>query len=114
MSTTTTATPRINGVALKDHDISLEDEAEVVTRAVDKTVVPNWVLVIVATVFMTLVGFVYTTIQKDFAHQQDQITDLKNNLSTEQVRLENTREQLIAHGWTVDDSGKIHAPAKEK
>src|ERR1700684_2833752 len=113
-----------NGHAIPFPDISSDDPNQTTEPSTemaptsrtpeDKAAIPNWLMQIVIGTFLALIGFVYSTIQKDFSHQQDQITDLKNNLSLEQVRQQNTREQLIAHGWTVDDQGNIHAPAKGK
>jgi len=82
----------------------------------DATQVPNWVFPILATILFVLVGFVYATVDKQIADAkaglEREITDLKNAASLTEIRVQNMREQLIAHGWTIDDDGKMHPPGR--
>jgi hypothetical protein len=81
-----------------------EETADMTPRGTtNTTAVPNWLMPIIIFVFISLIGFVYTTLNNS-------INDMKNQLSTEQLKQQNTREQLISHGWYVDDQGGIHAP----
>ena len=80
----------------------------------DATQVPNWVFPILASILFVLVGFVYTTIENQMASTkaelQRELTDVKNEASTNSLLIHNMREQLIAHGWSIDDDGKVHPP----
>jgi hypothetical protein len=67
------------------------------------TLVPNWVMPILTVVLLALFGFVYTTFTKADG-------ELRDRIAVQEMKMENTREQLIAHGWTVDEQGKIYAP----
>ena len=81
----------------------------------DATQVPNWVFPILSTVLFVLVGFVYATVEREIgdakATMQRELTDIKNEASTNSILIHNMREQLIAHGWTIDDDGKVHPPS---
>jgi hypothetical protein len=68
-----------------------------------KTQLPNWLIVLLAGIFVTLIGFVYTTIDR-------RLNDLKQDQSTITAWMQNTREQLIRNGWKPDINGNLMPP----
>lgn len=84
-----------------------EEVADAMPPARDRTAVPNWVMPILATIVLALIAFVYSTIDREMGR-------LDRRLETQEIYMKNTREQLIAHGWQVDNQGNITAPPKKE
>ena len=80
----------------------------------DRTQMPNWVMTAIVGILMVLLGFVYTTVDRRIEDKQREIDKLEIRLATQETYMKNTREQLIANGWKVDDAGNIRPPAKIK
>lgn len=84
----------------------------------DATQVPNWVFPILATALFVLLGFVYATVERQIdqnkADMQKQIDTLGDRVGTEETWRAKTREQLIEHGWALEDDGTLSAPGKGK
>jgi hypothetical protein len=78
----------------------------------DKTALPNWLMPLICSVFIGLVVYAFTTVVQNLEKGNEK---LERRLDTQETYMKNTREQLIAHGWTVDDQGNVHAqPAQKK
>lgn len=88
----------------------------------DRTTLPNWMLSIICTLFMVLLGFVYQTVSNRIddvktsyresldtikALNAAEVKDLKDRVSRQETYMRNSRELLIEHGWNIDDDGKI-------
>lgn len=80
----------------------------------DKTSIPNWFMPVLCSILFVLLGFVYTTVDRRIEDKQREIDRLERRLETQETFMKNTREQLIANGWTVDDLGVIRAPVRKK
>ncbi len=73
----------------------------------DKIGIPNFMVSIFLGVVLALVAWIFNnslqTIQRD-------AEKLERKVETQETWTKNTREQLIAHGWQVDDQGNVKAP----
>ncbi len=99
--------PRIDKLAYLRSESSLTHSKDTMPPARDRTTMPNWLMTAIVLAFFALLGFVYTTMQKE-------LDRLDARVSTQESWMKNTREQLIAHGWTVDDQGNIRPPPTKK
>ena len=85
-----------------------EDRANVMAlTSKDKTYIPNWLMGIIIMAIFSLLAFVYNTIDR-------QLNKLDSEQSTQRLLMQNLREKLIEHKWTVDDKGFIHPPIQEE
>jgi hypothetical protein len=89
-----------------EHEQAVTDMARGAAAPAETTKVPNWVFPILASVLFILVGFVYTTIEKQIdelrSEKAKEVQELKDRVTTEETWRARTREQLIEHGWKVD------------
>jgi len=93
------------------HTLTLEIRASALTnQQKDKTALPNWLMPILCTAFIGLVVWSFTTVVQNLQKENEK---LEIRMATQETYMKNTREQLIAHGWTVDDQGNVRAPAKK-
>lgn len=83
-----------------------EIKDEMATSRNDKTAIPNWLMGFIILAFFSLLGFVYSTVDR-------QIGKLEMRIQTQETYMKNTREKLIEHGWSIDDNGNIYPPKKE-
>jgi hypothetical protein len=84
---------------------------EVMAPARDKTAIPNWLMPIICTAFVSLIVYIFTTIVQNIEKNYEK---LERRIDTQETYMKNTREQLIAHGWTVDDNGNVKPPSKKE
>lgn len=78
----------------------------------EKTALPNWAWSVLCFMLLGLLGFVYATVDRRIEDQAHEREKLERRLETQETFMKNTREQLIAHGWTVDNMGNISPPKR--
>jgi hypothetical protein len=96
--------------ALPIHLAPEPEATDVMPPARDRTSLPNWFLPIIFVAFFTLIGFVYATVDRRIEDKGREVEKLEHRLELQETYMKNTREQLIAHGWTVDEQGNIRPP----
>lgn len=98
-------------------NLAAQQQATAINRFVDqlgnnkdKTPLPNWLMPIICTAFIGLVVWAFTTVIQNLSRDNEK---LERRIELQETYTKNTREQLIAHGWTVDDKGNVLAPPKK-
>lgn len=102
------------GFTKEEKEVATEKEKVGTTRGQDATRIPNWVFPILATIVLGLIAVIWQFNQAQFNEVNNTMREMKSHMETVDTFIKNTREQLIAHGWSIDDNGNIHPPDRSR
>lgn len=73
----------------------------------DRTALPNWLMPLICTAFIGLIVWIFNSSIQSMSKENEK---LERRLETQETYMKDTREKLIAHGWTVDERGILLPP----